>query len=648
LPEHPNIERPGNQLNFHKSALAKTMIAFVASLLCVAWVAGPAGAANRFLNSPVPIQGQPLLDSNGGVFDMAESDSGEAVAFWGQSDGLFASIRPANGKFGAPVLITPNVQGTALPQVAMNSSGYAILIWREEVAGEEQVMSSVHSAGGSTFTAPAQVSAETFDIPARQAQVAVDNAGNALVVWRALDSNGNDATSRIRKRYVLPGGAIGLPATNVSPGQGVDAPKVAMGPNGHALVSWVEGDTITGDPATLWLGPNGADPDYQSFDTNSGSSLVAGVDAAGNTVIANQVGNDVIGNNRPAGAGQNFLFNQSLKLPGGTVSRPAIGMDSSGRATVAFGYFQAGKGGIQTVERAAGGDTLFGTTVKSITDTAQLSKTDIAVGANGTTILGWTTIENKIFSAVRDSGAPQFGVPTGPISAAPEPGEIHVTADANGKALIAYSTSTAPADDFTLNVLPYDDVPVAADLTIPTTVIQGQETQFSVNPVDAWADVTGVDWDVDTGVNKPGNVVTHTYLTPGERMVVVNLTDSLGNKTTAGQLIDVQPDTIAPVVSKFKIQKKKFKRGKKNAFRFNVNDKVKVTIKVKRTSKGKGKRAQGQIVKKNVAPGSRKVGFRGKVGKRKLKPANYQATIVAVDPFGNRSKPRKVGFRIIR
>lgn len=635
-------------MNFHKSAFFRATFAFVSFLSACAISTASASAADHFLNAPVPIQGQALLDSNAGVFDMAESDSGEAVAFWGQSEGLFASVRPANGTFGAPVPITAGATGTALPEVAINPSGHAVLVWRQSISGEEQVMSSTKAAGSATFTPPVQVSTEPFDIPSRDPQVDVDDSGTALVAWRALDSNGNDATSRIRKRFLNPGGTVGLPPTNASPGQDVNFPDVAVGPNGHSLITWVNGDSIDGDQATLWMGPGGTDPDYQAFDTDSGSSIASAVDASGNAVIAYKVGTDVIGDHRPAGAGQNFLFDQSLKVPGSNAFSPQLEMDSTGRATVAFPYFQAGKGGIQTADRAAGSDPLFGTTTKSITDTAQILTFDFSVGGNGAAMAAWTTIADQAFVSVRNSGAPQFGVPTGPLTADIEPGAIRTGLASNGKGIVAYSSATDPAVDFTLKALPYDDVPVAQDLAIPDTVIQGQETSFSVFPVDAWATVTGVEWDIDEGVKKSGTEVTHTYMQPGEQMVVVNLTDSLGNKTSTGKLIDVQPDTIAPVVTKFKIKKKKFKRGRKNSFSFNVNDIVKVTIKVKRTSKGKGKRAQGQIVKKNVSVGKRKVGFRGKVGKRKLKPAKYQATIVATDRFGNRSKPRRTSFRIIR
>lgn len=63
---------------------------------------------------------------------------------------------------------------------------------------------------------------------------------------------------------------------------------------------------------------------------------------------------------------------------------------------------------------------------------------------------------------------------------------------------------------------------------------------------------------------------------------------------------------------------------------------------------GSFKRLLGKLVRKNVKAGKRKIVFRRKIGKRRLKPATYKATIVATDKAGNRSKPRKLRLRIIR
>jgi hypothetical protein len=71
-------------------------------------------------------------------------------------------------------------------------------------------------------------------------------------------------------------------------------------------------------------------------------------------------------------------------------------------------------------------------------------------------------------------------------------------------------------------------------------------------------------------------------------------------------------------------------------------------IKAKKISKGKGRGKVGKIVRKSKGKGRHKVNFRKKIGKRKLRPGVYRATIVATDKAGNRSKVRRLKFRIIR
>lgn len=631
-----------------KSFVAAT----IASLLCLSVLAGGAQAEDHFLTGPVPVLADPLVASATGNFDMEQSDSGEAVAFWGENGGMFASRRPAGGSFGAPVLISTNGAGASLPQVSMTPSGHAVLVWRgDDNADNDQVYVSVKKAGESTFSSANQVSTESFPTPNVDPHVDVADGGTALVVWKANTIDGDNNSSRVRQRYVnTNGNVLGGGATTISPGSanGDQFPDVAVGPNGHALVTWTAGDSITGDPVTYWEGPNNATPDTQALGTNSGSGTVAAVDALGTAVIASKIGNTIIGNHREAGAGNNFLFDQQLEGAPGQVGYPEIGMDAAGKATVAF-YAQAGDYRIRTADRPAGNSTLFDSTVlDAATSSADVNDLRLDVGTDGMAMITFSREDARFHSAVRDAGATVFGTDSGPISPAGiETGTAVPSVASNGKGIAAFSTETGGANKFQIDGLPYDDVPVASDLSVPSTAVQGLPVSFSVDPTDAWSAVTATEWTLDAGIVKSGNQVGHTYMTAGQRLVSVKLTDAMGNVTVTTAPIEITADKTAPVLSKFRILKRKAKAGRKNAFRFTLDDRAKVVISIKRISKGKGKRARGRIVKSGVAAGNRKIGFRGKVGKKKLKPARYKATAVAIDQFGNRSKPKKAGFRIL-
>ncbi|HTU14346.1 MAG TPA: PKD domain-containing protein [Solirubrobacterales bacterium] len=641
-------------MNSQKSPLAKIAAIAIAFLLSFTVAATTAAAAERFLSGPVPVLPEPVDKSPFGGFEFAEAASGEAVAIWGEANSLRASVRLPGGGFQPSVEVVPNVFPSANPDLAIAPDGYTVLTWRQNDGdGVSQVMSAVRQPGAANFGPALQVSDESFDIPNIDPHVDVADDGVALLTWKGRDIEGDENSTRVRKRFLTGQGALDGAISDVSPvsANGVSTPQVFLGPNGHALITWVVGDTITGDPATCWMEPGGAGPDVQIFNTNSGSGLAGAVDAQGNAVVADRVGPDVIGNSRLAGPGQNFIFDQTLNLPGTTGFTPRLSMDENGAATVAFPYFGGGKEGIQTVERPAGGVQFFGTATKAIPESAGVSDVSLAVGGKGLVILGWTREDDRVYAASRDAGVPQFNVPTGPVSPAAATGVTAAGADALGKGMVLYSSLDVPSDDYSINALPYDDVPKADGLSIPSTAVTGQEVAFSVTPSDPWAAITGVEWEVDESVKKDGEQVTHTYATPGEQMVVLTLTDALGNKTTTGGLVTITAppvDETAPKLSGLSMLKKKSKRGAKNAFRFTLSEKARVVITIKRVSKGKGKRAQGKIVRRKVAAGKRRIGFRGKVNKRGLVPARYKATIVAVDKAGNRSKKRHLSFRIVR
>jgi hypothetical protein len=46
-------------------------------------------------------------------------------------------------------------------------------------------------------------------------------------------------------------------------------------------------------------------------------------------------------------------------------------------------------------------------------------------------------------------------------------------------------------------------------------------------------------------------------------------------------------------------------------------------------------------------PGANKLRFKGKIRRRALKPGSYRAALAATDPAGNRSKQRRLGFRVV-
>jgi hypothetical protein len=53
-------------------------------------------------------------------------------------------------------------------------------------------------------------------------------------------------------------------------------------------------------------------------------------------------------------------------------------------------------------------------------------------------------------------------------------------------------------------------------------------------------------------------------------------------------------------------------------------------------------------LKRAVTAGPTAVPFSGRIGKKALKPGKYRVTVVVADAAGNRSKPKSIGFRVVR
>ena len=137
-------------------------------------------------------------------------------------------------------------------------------------------------------------------------------------------------------------------------------------------------------------------------------------------------------------------------------------------------------------------------------------------------------------------------------------------------------------------------------------------------------------------------------------------------------------DTTAPLLANAKVTNRVFARTRKatpvdarakrgTAFVYSLSEAAVVTIKLQRRVAGRRKggrcvkptrklaRAKrcnryvtaGKLTRAGV-PGKVSVPFSGRIGKRALPLGSYRATLTAADLAGNRSKPSRLAFRIVR
>lgn len=101
------------------------------------------------------------------------------------------------------------------------------------------------------------------------------------------------------------------------------------------------------------------------------------------------------------------------------------------------------------------------------------------------------------------------------------------------------------------------------------------------------------------------------------------------------------PDETRPAVSRLD-------KGKR-AFSFRLSERATVRIVIARAVKRRGKTryaVKGTLLRRGLAAGKHSIGFRGRLGGKALAAGRYRATVTATDAAGNRSAPRRVGFRI--
>ena len=127
-------------------------------------------------------------------------------------------------------------------------------------------------------------------------------------------------------------------------------------------------------------------------------------------------------------------------------------------------------------------------------------------------------------------------------------------------------------------------------------------------------------------------------------------------------------DTTAPVISGARVTPRSWavkdggraetpvasrvKQG--TSFRYTLSEAARVTIRIERRKRSAGNKKKKKAKFTRVgafaesgAAGANRNPFSGRIGKKRLRPGRYRATLVATDAAGNASAPRRVAFKVI-
>ena len=135
------------------------------------------------------------------------------------------------------------------PQIAMDSQGNAIAVWRQDNGTWTNIWASRYTHWGGWGT-PQQINSGSKD--AALPQIAMDPQGNAIVVWHQI----NDASpyNSIRyNKYISNYNWVGAMdiVQCVDPNRNVFDPQIAIDDEGNAIAVWKQGDG-TGSFYHIW------------------------------------------------------------------------------------------------------------------------------------------------------------------------------------------------------------------------------------------------------------------------------------------------------------------------------------------------------------------------------------------------------------
>ena len=179
------------------------------------------------------------------------NNNGDAIIVWWQSDSRGRQIFKSeyrNGSWIHPADLSDNIspdddEGAYDPQLAMDDSGDALIVWRQWDGTSWQIMKSEYRNGNWSHPVDTGDNISPNTMWAYAPQVAMDNNGTAIIVWRQLDGTNDQifiSEYRMGQWFHPSGLSDNISADN----QNAFIPQVAMDNNGNAVIVWYQSDSV--------------------------------------------------------------------------------------------------------------------------------------------------------------------------------------------------------------------------------------------------------------------------------------------------------------------------------------------------------------------------------------------------------------------
>lgn len=600
--------------------------------------------------------------------------NGFAIAGWVEGAGtnqsaIRVATRPPGGPWSAPQQLdqTSLRQTTYAVSVAVDSAGDAAIAWDDEQLGMQTVdttMVTTKTAGQATFAAPQALTGKADPV------LGIDSTGRVTMLDEELDGSSRDEVDRVWQAGGAPSSTrTDLLATGCRPD--LEPSVLAEAPSGAAIVGVdCGGATFIRRISGSWQSPatpisnffNAGDCAVSEPSTSlSTEAMTVGIDEAGDvagafvvdsssTDCTTSFASDSYSLDLVVGGGTGVVLHSPAVdtavtmdfTTGSSISSPQIAV---GTGEIVLGW-RNGSLILPSTDKLAQFNALGQQTATQSLVTASFgSPLSVAMNSSGAAIVAYTTADGHGLQAEFESpDAQSFGaaVPLATPAASPS-----VAIDDAGDGLAAYTSN--PGSAAVAQVRGLDANPPAIGTTvIPSSAVAGTPATFTAQATDMWGPVT-VSWDFGDGsASGTGSSVTHTFAAAGTRTVTVTASDAVGNVASATGTVDVVLPT--PVISKASIKPGRFKVGHRATLTFTLSEPASVTVALAHRRPVKHHKARFAPAGKLTAggqAGANHVRFTGRIGKHRLSPGRYRATITATAGRA-KSEPVTLGFTILR
>ena len=628
---------------------------------------------------------------------IALAGDGRVFATWMRKDGsefrVVTTSRAPGGTFEQPQTVSEPGLSASVPRIAADAQGDAIVMWATTSAFYQwaarpagaAAFGEVHTVPLPAGERPGQFALQMSDAgePAALILTLADEgmppnthphfrvrtltraASGAMQVGPVLDEGTNDSSNNYSFNFFdldvdAAGTFYGTWSRGFShmtaPTSETSAVKVAIRPPGGGAAFAAAEDVATAS----------GDSSNPAPDVRVGTAA-AGVDAAGTFRVAYirtienpmPTQSEVLLRSRPPGGGSE----PGTSFEAGTET--IAGLQPAGPFNLAF---DVGAGGSSVAAWARGASVTTRTVEACIRPPAgpcgtkqPLASGEVfapvaAMGAGGQAVAGWRRTLGAADASFAQAGTfgPAHGIGSGTqVLIAPEATAV----DPMGDAVLATDLSESVGVR-SINLFVNDSAaPAVAGLSVVPTVGDLREPlAFSATVTDVWSPFTST-WDFGDGSTAPGPGAGHAYARRGTFNAVLSATDSEGNVGSQAAAVTVK--RIPPRILSFGMTHRLFAVGSRptrlsgarrrppvgTVFRFKLSEAATARIAIQR-KRGRRWKTVGTLRRKARA-GKKRVPFSGRLRRKALTLGRYRAVLIATDRSKNRSKPRRLSFRVV-